>query len=75
MSQAEMHAKVERLATQVTHAFEQLAAKERQIETQKNEIVTFKDEAVTIREQLRNLAAENERLKMRIQTMTSEQDR
>eukprot|EP00210_Caulerpa_lentillifera_P005746 g5493.t2 len=75
MSSAEMHAKVERLASEVSQAFEQLAAKERQIETQRSEIVTFKDEAVAIREQLRNLASENERLKMRIHTMTSEQDR
>eukprot|EP00210_Caulerpa_lentillifera_P005729 g5477.t1 len=75
MSSAEMHAKVERLASEVRQAFEELATKETQIETQRTEIVGFKDEAVSIREQLRNLASENERLKMRIHTMTSEQDR
>eukprot|EP00210_Caulerpa_lentillifera_P008327 g7943.t2 len=75
MSHAEMQSKVERLTLEVKHAFEQLAAKESKIEAQKNEILNFKDESLTYRNQLMDLASENERLKHRVQKMTSEQDR
>lgn len=75
MSHAEMHSKVERLAMEVKQAFEQLGMKESKIEAQKTEIEGLKGDAVATRRQLVDLASENEKLKLKIQAMTSDRDR